>query len=127
MVSSDLLVNWAAVFLGQACKLRLFCSSFVGIYSKPNDVQGTSALIKTESVTCNFVRRYKTNWSSLDMCVWGGGGSMRRFTLQRETSKLLLEELSFLVLGSKKLLMRSLENRLHNGTTHVDCPKPLEK
>lgn len=44
-------------------------------------------------------------------------------TLQRKTS--CVEDLSFLVWGKQKLLMRSLENRLHNGASHVDCPKPL--
>lgn len=38
-----------------------------------------------------------------------------------------VEDLSFLVWGKEKLLMRSLENRLYNGASHVDCPEPPEK
>lgn len=51
---------------------------------------------------------------------------MRRQSHFRERQA-AVKDLSFLVWGKEKLLMRSLENRLHNGASHVDCPKPPEK
>lgn len=51
---------------------------------------------------------------------------MRRQSHFRERQA-AVEDLSFLVWGKEKLLMRSLENRLHNGASHVDCPQPPEK
>ena len=51
---------------------------------------------------------------------------MRRQSHFRERQA-AVEDLSFLVWEKEKLLMRSLENRLHNGASHVDCPKPPEK
>lgn len=79
-----------------------------------------SALIIRKSISSSFVRHYKTNQTP-----WTQEG-MRRQSHFRERQA-AVEDLSFLVWEKEKLLMRSLENRLHNGASHVDCPKPPEK
>lgn len=78
-----------------------------------------SAFIIRESITSNFVRHYIRNLNFLDP----GGYERQSHFRERQAA---VEDLSFLV-WEKKLLMRSLENRLHNGASHVDCPKPPEK
>lgn len=126
-VSSDLLVNWDVAFILLAC--WLLCSSCWNTLNKTkNPTKNPGIILKAkkrpiirESITSNFVRHYKTNWSSS-----GSGGYEDVVTLQRKTS-CCGRPFLFSVWGKEKLLMRSLENRLHNGASHVDCPEPREK